>query len=48
LIAVLAFSSVPFNVNVMIRFLYAFVAGAVGGVMGRNFSFKKGHSRLRK
>jgi putative membrane protein, TIGR04086 family/integral membrane protein, TIGR04097 family len=48
LIAVLAFSSVPFNLNVLIRFLYAFVAGAVGGVLGRNISAKKGYTRMRK
>jgi len=48
LIAILAFSSVPFNLNVLIRFLYAFVAGAVGGVMGRNISARKGYSKKRK
>lgn len=48
LIAVLAFSSVPFNLNVLIRFLYAFVAGAIGGVVGRNISVGKGFKKMKR
>lgn len=40
-IAVLAFSAVPFNINVLVRFVYAFVAGAIGGIFGKNFVHKK-------
>ena len=41
IIGVLVFSAPPFNLNGLIRFLYAFVAGAVGGVLGKNIFAKK-------
>ena len=38
IVGVLAFSAAPFTLNGLIRFLYACVAGAVGGVLGRNLA----------
>ncbi len=41
IVGVLGFSAPAFTMNGLIRFLYAFVAGAVGGVIGRNLADRK-------